>query len=66
MTANVKGGLVVVDRPQISVGMTEDGEITIDVARIGDNFKDVEIESVRFPADCAEHVAQALLDLLKT
>lgn len=58
-----EGGLVVESRPQISVSISDTGNIVIDVSSIGDDFEHVEIKCVEFPAECASVVAKALLEL---
>ncbi|RQN35031.1 hypothetical protein [Paraburkholderia tropica] len=60
----VSGGLVVSMRPQISVELLADGEVMITTAGIADNFKDVQIDSVRFPVDCAKEIADQLYRLM--
>lgn len=64
MNAEIRGGLVISDRPQISVEESE-GYMTISVVSIGADFKNVEIKDVQFPVDCAEEVARAILDLAR-
>jgi hypothetical protein len=59
-----KGGLVVSDRPQISVEL-EDGYITISTASISEGFDSVDLEQITFPADCGEDIAHAILKLVK-
>ena len=65
MSEQKKGGLVVSLRPQISVEMTEHGDIVIATSAISDDFSTVEHEEVVFPADCGKEVAKAILNLLK-
>ena len=65
MPAETRGGLVVVDRPQISVEET-DGVLTISVASIGIDFDTVELKDVQFPIECAEEVANAILSLTRS
>lgn len=65
MSENRKGGLVVSDRPQISVELVDNFEVEITVSRIGDDFERVKTDVIKFPADCAEDVANAILALVK-
>lgn len=66
MAEERKGGLVVPDRPQISVEMSADSyEIIITVAGVAPDFEHIEHNEVHIPAECAEQVAKAILDLLK-
>lgn len=60
-----KGGLVIADRPQISVEQAPSGDIVITMSRIGDDFATVETIDMTLPADCAEEVANAVLALIK-
>lgn len=62
---NRKGGLVISDRPQVSVELVENRDIEITVSRIGDGFDTVETTTIAFPVDCGKTVAKAILDLLK-
>lgn len=62
---NVKsGGLVVEMRPQISVELTNYGEVVINTATVDAGFQSVEMKDVSFPLDCAKDVAEAILRLL--
>lgn len=63
MSDKLRGGVVVVDRPQVSVE-ERDGVISISVAAIGAGFDTVELKDVSFPADCGKQVAEAILALL--
>ena len=63
MTDTRRGGVVIPDRPQISVE-EEGGILTIAVASIGEGFDSVEIKEVTMPMDCAQEVAQAILALV--
>ncbi len=65
MSDNRKGGLVVADRPQISVELVDGQDIEITVSRIGDDFEKVDTQTVLFPAECAKDVAKALNALVK-
>lgn len=60
-----KGGLVIADRPQISVELNSLGEISISVASISNDMERVEFHEVFIPIDCAEQVANAMLKLLR-
>lgn len=60
-----KGGLVIPDRPQISVELVNSVELQIVVAGIAPGFETVEINTVVIPLDCAEQVAKAMLELVK-
>jgi len=60
-----KGGLVVPDRPQVSVELVDDVEIEITVSRIGDDFSTVRTDTVAFPLECGKDVAKAITALLK-
>ena len=62
---NRKGGLVVADRPQISVELVNGMDIEISVSRIGDSFDTVDTQVISFPADVAKDVAKAILALVK-
>jgi len=64
MPDNIKGGLVISDRPQISVEESQ-GMLTITVVAIGADFMTVEHKEVSMPMDCAEEVANAILALTK-
>jgi len=64
-TEDRKGGLVISDRPQISVELVNKVEIEITVSGIGDDFARVETNTVIIPADCAKEVAEAILALVK-
>ncbi len=59
-----EGGLFVRGRPQISIEIDEFNEISITVASIGDDSKTVEINTVRFPIECADDVVRAILDFV--
>lgn len=65
MSEKKKGGLVIHDRPQISVEMEMDGTVTISLARIGDDFQSVQIDTIAMPAECVKDVAQAMLKIIK-
>lgn len=65
MSEERKGGLVVRDRPQISVELNEHGEIIISTASIAEGFDSVDLKDITIPADCGKEVAKAILDLLK-
>lgn len=62
---NRKGGLVVSDRPQVSVELVDNTDIEITVSRIADGFDSVETTVITFPADCGRMVAKAITQLLK-
>lgn len=55
--------LVILGRPQISVEKRRDGMIEISTAGVSGDFRNVEIESVQIPPDCAREIAEALLAL---
>lgn len=66
MAEERKGGLVVSDRPQVSVELiVSTNQVEISVARIGDDFQTVEFKEISFPAECAEEVANAILGLVR-
>ena len=65
MNDNRKGGLVVADRPQISVELIDGRDIEITVSRIGDDFATVDTQTVFFPAECAKDIAKALNAIVK-
>lgn len=60
-----KEGLVIPARPQVSVDRNEFGEIIISVCSISEDFERVEINEVTFPVECAEKIAEALLELVQ-
>ncbi|POS10205.1 hypothetical protein [Burkholderia gladioli] len=57
--------LLIEARPEIMVGPTVDGRIEIIVNSIDENSEHVQRNSVAFPVDCAEQIAQALLRLVE-
>lgn len=57
--------LLIPATPQISVAMTNYGEVEISTARIGYDFASVEINTVAIPLENARDVAKAMLRLLK-
>ena len=59
------GGLVVTDRPQVSVELLDGHMIEITVSRIGDDFDSVQTDTIIFPAEVGKDVAKAILALLK-
>ncbi|MDT7834982.1 hypothetical protein [Aquabacterium sp. OR-4] len=61
----VKGGIAVPDRPQISVELHDDLSIEITVSQIGPGFDNVDIQTIKFPAECGKDVAKAIQALLK-
>lgn len=63
--SNRVGGLVVQDRPQVSVEMVDGHEIEITVSRIGDDFASVQTDTITFPAAVGKDIAKAILALLK-
>jgi hypothetical protein len=65
MSERTRGGIVVSDRPQISIEEL-DGVISIHVTSIGDGFDSVDLKDVSFPIECGKEVADAILGLLKT
>lgn len=52
-------------RPQITVALTQGGEIEISTARIAEDFEKVVIEEVVIPMADADRVARAILDLVQ-
>jgi len=64
MTQGRRGGLVISDRPQISVA-EESGMLVITAAGISEDFSGVETKEISFPMDCAEEVARAILALIE-
>lgn len=64
MEQNKSGGLVIQDRPQISV-VEADGLITISTASISDDFERVEHHDVVIPVECGEAVAKAILAIVR-
>lgn len=64
MSDNIRGGLVISDRPQISVEELN-GDLVITVVAIGADFMSVEHKEISIPMDCAEEVANAILALTK-
>ena len=64
MNQERKGGLVVEMRPQITVEMNNRGEVVISTSGIADDFEHVEINDIAFPVECAEDVANAILELV--
>ena len=65
MSDEINGGVVIADRPQISVEL-KGPDILITVASIADNFAEVQIDTVSFPLECARQVSRAINALLKT
>ena len=61
--SDLSSNLVVEARPQVSVGVNESGDIFIIVAGIDDRFERVEFNEVSFPAECAEAVGKALIEI---
>jgi hypothetical protein len=65
MSESKKGGLVIADRPQISVELVDSVDVLITVSRISDDFASVETSEVVFPAECAKQVARAINKLVR-
>lgn len=59
----ISGGLVISMRPQVSVDVNANGEVTISTASISDDFRNVELNDVRFPVECAREIADELYRL---
>jgi len=58
-----KDVLVITPRPQISVHISEHGDVVITVSSMSDDMQRVEINDVTFPRECASEVGNALLGL---
>jgi hypothetical protein len=55
--------VTILPRPQISIFLTEGGEICISTAGISQDFENVEMSDVYIPVDAAQEVSQALLSI---
>lgn len=53
--------ITILPRPQISVFLNQNGDVTITVTGVSEDNARVEMLEVSFPTECAEEVARALM-----